>query len=75
MRISVLLVLLISLALSAINHAYAGLKAEHRSMRTFTRPLGTALLIAVSIPFIIRALNTRGTATTYPNRHGSLDAP
>jgi hypothetical protein len=58
--LSVLLVLLVFLALSAINHAYAGFKAENRSVRTFTRPLGTALLIAFTIPFVIRALKHAG---------------
>jgi hypothetical protein len=29
-------------------------------VRTFTRPLGTALLIALTMPFIIRALKHAG---------------
>jgi hypothetical protein len=55
-QLTVLLVLLVFLALSAINHAYEGRKEEHRSVRTFTRPLGTVLWLAFTIPFIARAL-------------------
>jgi hypothetical protein len=59
-QLTVLLVLLVFLSLSSINHAYAGLKAENRSVRTFTRPLGTVLLLAFTIPFIMRALEYAG---------------
>jgi hypothetical protein len=55
-ELTVLLVLLIFLVLSSINHAYAGLKEEKQSACTFTRPLGTVLLIVFTVPFIIRAL-------------------
>ena len=59
-ELAVLLILLIFLALSAINHAYAGFNAENRNIRIYTRPLGTALLIAFTIPFIIRAFKHAG---------------
>jgi hypothetical protein len=55
-EVAVLLVLLVFLALSAVNHLLTGLSETRRTMRTFTRPVGTILLIAFTVPFIIRAL-------------------
>jgi len=50
------LVLLVFLALSAINHAYSRYRDGNPSGRGFTRPLGTLILWIAILPFMFRAL-------------------
>ena len=48
--------LLIFLALSAANHFYSALKEGNRGFKNWLRPLLTALLLAVTLPYMIAAL-------------------
>ncbi len=50
-------VLLIFLALSAGNHLYSALKEGNRSLKNWLRPVLTALLLAVILPYMIAALS------------------
>lgn len=54
---AVLMILLIFLTLSACNHAYSAIKDKNYALKNLLRPLMTALLLAFTIPFIIRVLN------------------
>ena len=55
-KASLLLVLLVFLSFSAINHAYSALREHNTSLRNFFRPILTILLLAAVIPFLLRAL-------------------
>ncbi len=50
------LVLLVFLALSSINHAHSRWRDGNPSWRGFTRPLGTLILWAATLPFMLRAV-------------------
>lgn len=54
--LSLMSVLLIFLTLSGINHAYSALKEGNRNMKNMARPMLTALLLIVIVPFMSRAL-------------------
>ncbi len=54
---AVLMILLIFLTLSACNHAYSAIKDKNYKIKNLLRPIMTALLLAFTMPFIIRALN------------------
>lgn len=49
-------VLLIFLILSAANHAYSAFREGNRSRRNLLRPLLTAVLVAMILPYMIAAL-------------------
>ena len=51
------LVLLVFLALSSINHAHSRWRDGNPSWRGLTRPLGTLILWAATLPFMLRALD------------------
>lgn len=59
-KISVMTVMLIFLSLSASNHAYSAIKEHNKSFKNFLRPIMTTVLLAVIIPFMIRALSFAG---------------
>lgn len=50
-------VLLIFLILSASNHAYSAFREGNRNLRNLLRPVLTALLVAVLLPYMIAALS------------------
>lgn len=50
-------VLLIFLILSASNHAYSAFKEGNRNRRNLLRPVLTALLVVVILPYMIAALS------------------
>lgn len=54
---TVLMIVLIFLTLSACNHAYSAIKDKNYALKNLLRPLMTALLLAFTVPFIIRALH------------------
>lgn len=56
-EIAVFMIMLIFLTLSACNHAYSAIKDKNYALKNLMRPLMTALLLAFTIPFIIKALN------------------
>ena len=49
-------VLLVFLVLSSGNHLYSALKEGNRTFRSYSRPVATALLLAVIVPVMARAL-------------------
>ncbi len=55
-EVSVMSVLLIFLFLSSCNHAWSALKEDNYNIKNLLRPIMTLLLIAFTLPFIIRAL-------------------
>jgi len=54
--LSLMTVLLTFLTLSAINHVYSALKEGNRNMKNVLRPVLTAILLIVILPFTLRAL-------------------
>ena len=55
-KLALLRMLLIFLTLSAGNHAYSALKQGNKSIKNLLRPIMTALLLAFTLPFMVRAL-------------------
>jgi hypothetical protein len=55
-KLSVLLVMLTFLTLSAGNHLFTALAKGNRSMRNMLRPIITAILLIYTIPVIIKVL-------------------
>ncbi|MFH1873975.1 MAG: DUF6790 family protein [Pseudomonadota bacterium] len=53
---TVLSALLIFLFFSACNHGWSAWKEGNRNLRNILRPIMTIILIAASVPFIIRAI-------------------
>lgn len=49
-------VLLVFLILSSVNHLYSALKEGNRVFRSYSRPVATALLLAVVVPIMVQAL-------------------
>lgn len=53
-KVSLLIVLLVFLSFSSINHAYSALREHNTSLRNFFRPILTLLLLAMVIPFLLK---------------------
>ncbi len=54
-KASLLIALLLFLFFSAINHTYSAIQEHNTSTKNFLRPIMTLVLLAVVIPFILRA--------------------
>lgn len=54
-KTSLLLVLLLFLFLSSMNHAYSAIKEANKSIKNILRPFMTLLLLLTVVPFILRA--------------------